>query len=160
MSEPLEVPVRPAPEHPAGGSRVEVRSIDHVPPDERHGKVWHQGTFWFMGNFVAVTLATGFIGASLGLSLVWAGVAILLGCLFGTFFMAFHAAQGPTMGLPQMIQSRAQFGSRGSLFPLAAVAFVYIGFNVFDIVFAGEGLGTVLHAPKLLAMRWLRSSVC
>ncbi|MCX4904913.1 cytosine permease [Streptomyces sp. NBC_00878] len=52
-------------------------------------------------------------GASLGLSISWSLVAILAGGLFGTFFTAFHAAQGPQLGLPQMIQSRVQFGSRG-----------------------------------------------
>jgi hypothetical protein len=36
-----------------------------------------------------------------------------LGIMFGTIFMAFHGSQGPEMGLPQMIQSRAQFGYRG-----------------------------------------------
>ena len=34
--------------------RIEVRSIDYVPRAERHGKVWHQGPFWFAGNFVLV----------------------------------------------------------------------------------------------------------
>ena len=32
--------------------------------------------------------------------------------LIGTLFMAFHASQGPQLGLPQMIQSRGQFGYR------------------------------------------------
>src|SRR5919206_981823 len=135
-------------DEPRVGGVVEVHSIDYVPREERHGTVWHQGPFWFMGNFVAVTLATGFLGASVGLSLGWSLLAIVLGCLFGTFFMAFHAAQGPTMGLPQMIQSRAQFGSQGSIFPLATVVFVYVGFNVFDIIFAAEGLDFVVEAPN------------
>jgi hypothetical protein len=32
------------------GRQIERRSIDYVPEDERHGKVWHQGPFWFLGN--------------------------------------------------------------------------------------------------------------
>jgi purine-cytosine permease-like protein len=47
---------------------VEVRSIDYVPPSERHGKVWYQGPFWFTGNFVLATMVTGFIGPSIGLA--------------------------------------------------------------------------------------------
>ena len=47
--------------------------------------------------------------------------------------MAFHANQGPRMGLPQMIQSRAQFGIRGAIVPFIAAVFVYIGFKVFDV---------------------------
>jgi purine-cytosine permease-like protein len=41
---------------------VEVRSIDYVPRNERHGKVWHQGPFWFAGNFVIMTMITGLSG--------------------------------------------------------------------------------------------------
>ncbi|WP_425244538.1 purine-cytosine permease family protein [Streptomyces citrinus] len=130
---------------PEGGrGLIEVRSIDYVPVRERHGKVWHQGPFWFTGNFVLTTMVTGFIGPSLGLSLGWSVAAVALGACFGTFFMAFHANQGPRMGLPQMIQSRAQFGIRGAVVPFAAVVFVYIGFNVFNVVLAAQGLTTVL----------------
>lgn len=125
-------------------ARIEVRSIDYVPRAERHGKVWHQGPFWFAGNFVLVTMVTGFIGVSLGLSLGWTLLAIVLGVGFGTFFMAFHANQGPRMGLPQMIQSRAQFGSRGAVLPFAATVFVYVGFIVFDLILATQALQLVL----------------
>ena len=123
---------------------IETRSIDYVPASERHGKVWHQGPFWFTGNFVLVTMVTGFLGPAVGLSLVYTCLAVVLGVCFGTFFMAFHANQGPTMGLPQMIQSRAQFGSRGAILPFAATVFVYIGFIVFDLVPATQALQTVL----------------
>ncbi|WTW92352.1 cytosine permease [Streptomycetaceae bacterium NBC_01309] len=130
-------------------SLVETRSIDYVPANERHGKVWHQGPFWFTGNFVLTTMVTGFLGPSLGLSLGWSVLAVVLGACFGTFFMAFHANQGPRMGLPQMIQSRAQFGLRGAILPFAAVVFVYVGFNVFNVILATEGLQTVLPGGKV-----------
>jgi nucleobase:cation symporter-1, NCS1 family len=42
-------------------------------------------------------------------------LAIVVGVLTGTLFMAFHSAQGPQLGLPQMIQSRPQFGYIGAL---------------------------------------------
>lgn len=128
----------------AGGPVIEHRSIDYVPRSERHGKVWHQGPFWFTGNFVIVTMLVGFTGPSMGLSVGWAILAVALGAGFGTFFMAFHANQGPRMGLPQMIQSRAQFGVRGAIVPFAATVFVYIGFMVFDTIIATQGLQTVL----------------
>jgi nucleobase:cation symporter-1, NCS1 family len=127
---------------------IETRSIDYIPRSERHGKVWHQGPFWFTGNFVLVTMVSGFIGPALGLGLGWSILAVLLGACFGTFFMAFHANQGPRMGLPQMIQSRAQFGTRGAIFPFAAVVFVYVGFIVFDAILATQALQTVLPGNK------------
>src|ERR671933_480422 len=91
-------------------SAVEVRSIDYVPLSERHGELWHLGPLWFMGNAQIATLAVGVVGVSAGGNLFWSLVAIALGVLIGTFFMAFHSAQGPQLGLPQMIQSRPQFG--------------------------------------------------
>ncbi|WP_027944953.1 purine-cytosine permease family protein [Amycolatopsis taiwanensis] len=133
---------------PSTAPVIERRSIDYVPRSERHGKVWHQGPFWFTGNFVILTMLVGFTGPSMGLSVGWAVLAVALGAGFGTFFMAFHANQGPRMGLPQMIQSRAQFGSRGVIVPFAATVFVYIGFIVFDTIIATEGLQLVLPASK------------
>lgn len=123
-----------------GAEAIEVRSIDHVPFGERHGRLWQQGPFWFLGNFQPFTVAIGFIGPGLGLSLGWTVLASLLGIAFGTFFMAFHASQGPKLGLPQMIQSRAQFGYRGVVVTLAATLFTFVGFNVVDVVIIDSGL--------------------
>jgi purine-cytosine permease-like protein len=119
---------------------IEVRSIDWIPEDERHGRIWHQAPLWFLGNFQYFTIPIGFIGPALGLSLVWSVVAGVLGVLTGTVFMAFHATQGPTLGLPQMIQSRAQFGYRGVVVPLFATLFTYLAFNVADQVLLAQGL--------------------
>jgi purine-cytosine permease-like protein len=127
---------------PKGGG-IEIRSIDYVPERDRHGKVWQQGPFWFCGNFQPYTVALGFIGPSLGLSLGWTSLASVLGILFGTFFMAFHASQGPWLGLPQMIQSRAQLGYRGVVVALAGTLFTYVGFNVIDVVIINNGLSSV-----------------
>jgi purine-cytosine permease-like protein len=87
------------------GSLIETRSIDYVPLAERHGKVWHLWPVWFSGDAHLATLAVGAVGISLGGNLLWTAVAVILGCLLGTFFMAFHSTQGPQLGLPQMIQS-------------------------------------------------------
>jgi nucleobase:cation symporter-1, NCS1 family len=119
---------------------IEERSIDWVPEEERHGKLWHQMPLWFLGNFQYFTIPIGFIGPGLGLSLGWTVLAGTLGILVGTVFMAFHATQGPTLGLPQMIQSRAQFGYRGVVVPLFATLFTYVAFNVADQVLMSQGL--------------------
>src|SRR3954462_5155708 len=94
-------------------SGIEVRSIDYVPLSERHGELWHLGPLWFMSNAQIATLAVGVVGVSTGGNLLWSLIAIVAGVIFGTFFMAFHSAQGPQLGLPQMIQSRPQFGYIG-----------------------------------------------
>ena len=119
---------------------IERRSIDWVPEDERHGKLWHQAPLWFLGNFQYFTIPIGFVGPAAGLSLGWSIVAAALGIVVGTLFMAFHASQGPQLGLPQMIQSRAQFGYRGVLVPVFATLFTYLAFNVADQVITADGL--------------------
>lgn len=121
-------------------SRIERRSIDYVPESERHGRVWLQGPFWFLGNFQPFTVAIGFVGPLVGLTLGWTIVAAVLGILFGTLFMAAHASQGPRLGLPQMIQSRAQFGFQGVILPLVATGFTFLAFNVVDTIIIREGL--------------------
>lgn len=125
---------------------LEVHSIDYIPKKERHGKVTDQFTLWFLANAELATLAVGFIGISLGLNLFWCLVAIILGEVFGTFFMAFHSVQGARLGIPQLIQSRPQFGYFGALIPQAIGVFLYVGFNVFNTIIAGLALHTVVPA--------------
>src|SRR6266481_5034509 len=120
------------------GTLIETRSIDYVPLAERHGKVWHLWPVWFSGDAHLATLAVGVLGITLGGNLLWSAVAVVAECLLGTFFMAFHSTQGPQLGLPQMIQSRPQFGRRGALLVWGLALVNYIGFNAFSQVLAGQ----------------------
>ena len=122
---------------------IEQRSIDYVPLAERHGKVWHLWPVWFSGDAHLATVATGVVGIALGGSFSWMAVAVVLGCAFGTFFMAFHATQGPQLGLPQMIQSRPQFGYLGALLVWGVALIAYIGFNAFNQILAAQTAHTL-----------------
>jgi len=117
---------------------IEKRSIDYVPLAERHGKVWHLWPVWFSGDAHLATLAVGILGITLGGNLLWTSVAVIAGCALGTFFMAFHSTQGPQLGLPQMIQSRPQFGYTGALLVWAVALIAFIGFNAFNQVLAAQ----------------------
>jgi nucleobase:cation symporter-1, NCS1 family len=119
---------------------LESRSIDYVPLAERHGKVWHLWPVWFAGDAHLATVAVGVLGITLGGNLLWSAVAVILGCLLGTFFMAFHSTQGPQLGLPQMIQSRPQFGYTGALLVWGVALVSYIGYNAFNQVLAGQAI--------------------
>ncbi len=129
---------------------IEVRSIDYVPLNERHGKVWSQGPLWFMCNAQIATLAVGTASVTLGGNLLWSLIAIVAGALFGTFFMAFHSAQGPQLGLPQMIQSRPQFGYVGALLVWLFAYLQYAGFNIFNTILAGDALNQTVHGGSKL----------
>ena len=117
---------------------VEKRSIDYVPLAERHGKVWHLWPVWFSGDAHLATVATGVVGVALGGHLLWMAIAVCAGCAFGTFFMAVHSTQGPQLGLPQMIQSRPQFGYIGALLVWGVALIAYIGFNAFNQILAAQ----------------------
>ncbi|RZS91738.1 NCS1 nucleoside transporter family [Motilibacter rhizosphaerae] len=139
---------------PRGGSArttgLEVRSIDYVPLSERHGEVWSQGPLWFMSNAQIATLVVGVVSTELGGNLLWSLIAVIAGSLVGTLFMAFHSAQGPQLGLPQMIQSRPQFGYVGALLVWAFAYLQYAGFNIFNTILAGQGLHATVHGPTRL----------
>jgi NCS1 nucleoside transporter family len=124
----------------SGGTLIEKRSIDYVPLAERHGKVWHLWPVWFSGDAHLATLAVGVLGITLGGNLLWTVLAVVLGCALGTFFMAFHSTQGPQLGLPQMIQSRPQFGYAGALLVWVVALVAYIGFNAFNQVLCAQAL--------------------
>lgn len=131
-------------------SGVETRSIDYVPLSERHGKLSDLGPLWFMSNAQIATLAVGLISITSGGNLIWSLIAIISGTLIGTFFMAFHSAQGPQLGLPQMIQSRPQFGYVGALLVWLFAYLQYAGFNVFNTALAAQALQSTVHGSEKL----------
>ncbi|MEV8274274.1 cytosine permease [Microbacterium sp. NPDC077184] len=121
-------------------SGIEVKSIDWVPLSERTGKPTSLFSLWFMSNANLTTLATGMVGVAMGANLLVSLVAIIAGVCVGTVFTAFHSAQGPQLGLPQMIQSRAQFGYRGVALVCLIVIASIVGFNIFNQLLAGDVL--------------------
>src|ERR1700684_693514 len=131
---------------------IEKRSIDYVPIAERHGKVWHLWPVWFSGDAHLATVTTGVVGVALGGHLLWMASAVLLGCAFGTFFMAFHSTQGPQLGLPQMIQSRPHFGYVGALLVWGVALIAYIGFNAFNQILAAQTVLSLYSGDSALIM--------
>ena len=132
-----------------GDGLIEKRSIDYIPLAERHGKVWHLWPVWFSGDAHLATVATGVVGVALGGNLLWMAIAVVLGSAFGTFFMAFHSTQGPQLGLPQMIQSRPQFGYVGALLVWGVALIAFIGFNAFNQILAAQTLHALYGAPSI-----------
>ncbi len=119
---------------------VETRTIEAVPASERHGTPRSLFTLWFSANMQVTAIVTGALAIVLGLSWTWAIVAIIVGNLVGAVFMALHSVQGPRLGLPQMIQSRAQFGYLGALLPMLLAIILYLGFFATSAVLGGLAL--------------------
>lgn len=133
-------------EHPL----IESHSIDYIPLAERHGKVRDLWPIWFAGDAHLATLAVGVLGIALGGTLLWSATAVIGGCLLGTFFMAFHSTQGPQLGLPQLIQSRPQFGYLGALLVWFVAMVAYIGYNAFNGVLAAQAVRQLTGAGSAL----------
>ncbi|MFC7309922.1 purine-cytosine permease family protein [Streptomyces monticola] len=127
------------------GSLVEQRSIDVVPDEERHGTAFSQFTLWLGANLQITAVVTGALAVVFGGDVVWSVIGLVTGNLVGGAVMALHSAQGPKLGLPQMIQSRAQFGVRGAVVPLCLVILMYIGFFASGSVLAGQAVGELTH---------------
>ncbi len=119
---------------------LEEHHIDFIPATERHGKPRDLFFVWFAANLVIGTIITGALAVLVGNNLFWSLVSILAGNLLGAIFMAFHSAQGPRLGVPQLIQSRGQFGFHGALLPVALGVILYIGFFAAGAVPAAQGL--------------------
>ena len=129
-------------------SDVETRSVDWVPHSERFGKSRDLANIWFVGNVNLTAMATGVVAMSLGSNLIWTVIAVVLGSLFGTFFMAFHSAQGPQLGIPQLVQSRAQFGFVGAALTVWVFALAnYITYNTSDAILSGSAMYAIFSIP-------------
>ncbi|MGW7578060.1 purine-cytosine permease family protein [Streptomyces sp. NPDC054765] len=127
-----------APQH------IEDKTIQPIPPSERHGKARDLFTIWFGSNIMVLAVATGALATTLYGQPFWLAVAgILIGNLLGAVLMALHSAQGPRLGVPQMVQTRGQFGSYGALLVIVLVIVMYIGFFAANLVLAGQSLATV-----------------
>ncbi|WP_248916449.1 purine-cytosine permease family protein [Pseudomonas moorei] len=124
---------------------IERRSIDYIPESERHGRLLSQFTLWFGANLQVTAIVTGALAVVLGGDVFWSLVGLLLGQLLGGAIMALHAAQGPQLGLPQMISSRVQFGVYGAVIPIVLVCLMYVGFSASGSVLAGQAISQLIN---------------
>ncbi|MCZ0982129.1 cytosine permease [Streptomyces diastatochromogenes] len=124
---------------------MERRTIEVIPDAERHGTPRSQFTLWFGANMQITAIVDGALSVVFGADALWAIPALLLGNVLGGIVMALHSAQGPRLGVPQMISSRAQFGVHGAVLPLLLVILMYLGFAATGSVLAGQALAELLH---------------
>ncbi len=120
---------------------LELSTIQPISAEERHGRPRDLFTIWFGCNLILLTVITGALAVTVfKLPFFSALAALVLGNLVGGVFMALHSAQGPQLGVPQMVQTRGQFGSFGSLLVVALVVVMYLGFFASNLVLGGQSL--------------------
>ena len=136
-------------EQPSGGAEsvatIESATIQAIPLDQRHGRPRDMFTIWFGTNIMILAIVTGALSTTLFGQPAWsAALGIIVGNLFGAIFMALHSAQGPRLGVPQMVQTKGQFGSFGAILIVAIVVCMYLGFFISILVFGGQSLASVI----------------
>ncbi len=132
-----------------GSGAIETRSVDHIPPSERHGRIRDQFTLWFglNANIFPVVVGGGLV--LLGLNFLWSCIAIVTGVALGLLLVGFHAIQGPVLGVPQMIQSRGQFGFYGAVLIFAASIVLDFGFLAAQLVIQADAMNMLVASVSI-----------
>jgi nucleobase:cation symporter-1, NCS1 family len=134
---------------PEGVAEIEAHSIDIIPESERHGRVSGQFTLWFAVNANAFNFVLGGFAIAFGLNVLWAVIALVVGTLLGMAFTALHAVQGPRLGVPQMIQSRGQFGFYGAILIFLASILLDVGYLAAQQVTQADSLNDVASGVSI-----------
>ncbi len=134
--------------------QFETRHIMPIPENERTGTVRSLFAIWVGINMLPLTVVTGAIATgAFGLSIGWSIVAILTGNIIGAFGAALHASQGPHLGVPQMLQARAQFGFYGGSLLAFIALLMFLGFFASILVVAKDSLLAVIPGlPPVLVI--------
>jgi NCS1 family nucleobase:cation symporter-1 len=95
-----------------GDLSIEGRGMEPIPDGSRYGSVGRIFTVWFPPNLVP---AAFFIGTLVTLDFLKLGfvtglLAIIVGNLLGSFYVALLSTMGPRLGLAQMPAARLPFG--------------------------------------------------
>ncbi len=161
---------------PAKATLIEQHHIAPIPPEARTGNSRGIFAIWFGINMLPLTVVTGAVATSVfDLSVLWGVLAIVAGNLVGGVFMALHAAQGPQLGVPQMLQARAQFGYQGATLVVLIAMVMFLGFFASNLVVAGQSIHQVVPAlgvnsaimicagiavvVAVVGYRWVRNSM-
>ena len=131
---------------------IETHSIGYIPRNERFGRPLNQFTLWFGSNLNITGMVTGAAAVVLTGTIVWTLVGLVVGQILGGVIMALHSAQGPKLGLPQMISSRAQFGVYGAMLPLVLAVLMYIGWAATSGVLAGQAIASLIGSTHAVGV--------
>jgi NCS1 family nucleobase:cation symporter-1 len=137
-----------------GDLSIESHGMEPIPETRRYGSVNRVFTVWFTPNLVP---AAFFIGTLVTLSFLQLGfvtslLAIIVGNLVGSFFVALLSTMGPKLGLAQMPAARLPFG-KSIIVPGLLNWFSTIGWDGINNVFGAIALTILIPAlPFWLAL--------
>ena len=133
---------------------VEPGGAEFIPLTERHGRPLQLFWTWTSPNFEFATIFVGVIAVQFfGLSFWTSVLAIVIGTGVGSVTQGLLSAEGPALGVPQMVISRLGFGYWGNALPAGLNAVVAgIGWFAVNSVSGTFALNTLLHWPKWLCL--------
>ncbi|MGJ0383804.1 purine-cytosine permease family protein [Paenarthrobacter nicotinovorans] len=121
-------------------AEFEAHHVDPVPASERGGRARDLFHVWFSANLNLGNAIYGYLIVLICPNFWLAVLAIITGNMIGTVLMALHSVQGARLGIPQLIQSRGQFGFYGALVPVLAALLMYGGFTISVTIVGGQAL--------------------
>ncbi|KQU32909.1 cytosine permease [Rhodococcus fascians] len=133
-------------------SALETHHIDPVPTTERTGTARDLFAVWFSANLNVGNAVFGLVILTIVPNFWVALVATLVGNVIGTALMALHSVQGARLGIPQLIQSRGQFGYNGALIPVIAAFLMYAGLTASVTIIGGQALTAATGIALPVAM--------
>jgi NCS1 family nucleobase:cation symporter-1 len=117
--------------------RIELRGLEPVPPDHRHGRprelffIWAGALSDFFSLFAGALLVS-----SAGLGFWDAALVLIAGAVAGSIFLGLLSITGVRSGAPQIVQSRMVFGRRGAAVGGLLTMLIAIGWFAYDCAIA------------------------
>ncbi|HVB13925.1 MAG TPA: cytosine permease [Candidatus Dormibacteraeota bacterium] len=117
--------------------RIELRGLDPVPFDRRHGRprelffIWAGALSDFFSLFAGALLVS-----SAGLGFWDAALVLIAGAVAGGAFLGLLSLTGVSSGAPQIVQSRMVFGRRGAAVGGLLTMLIAIGWFAYDCAIA------------------------
>lgn len=130
---------------------VEVRGLDPVPDQDRHGTPAELFWVWLAANLGIIGVVYGGILATLGLDL-WQGVTVaVLGSALPFVLVGVLGVAGKRVGAPMLVVSRLPFGQRGNLGPALVSWVSLVGWETVTAVVAADALMALARTTLHLA---------
>ncbi|MEX0632371.1 cytosine permease [Serratia ureilytica] len=128
---------------------IEDKSIDFVPAGERHGHARSLFTLWFCTNIAPLAVVTGAISTNVSSRYSLGAERDYRRPPVRRYFSGADLCPGPQVGIPQMVQSRAQFGRYGSLLVIVFATVIYLGFFISNITLSGKVIHNVIPSLNM-----------
>ena len=123
---------------------IEKHAIEPIPAADRHGTPIELFRLWIGANINYVVVVTGSLAYAKGLSFWQCLSAILVGNLLGCTVLGLCSIMGPKTGSAGIVASRASFGQRGALLPMAISLVSALSWFSIQSVVATQGLEELL----------------